>query len=336
MAAARLDEIAQYLTPRMRRALNVALAHMRNAVNLGDVVDALDEKDFYAAARALMAAQPAGEAILRSAFSDALAVAGRQFGAAAVAGLDPRLIFQFAVGTPASVEALDRLSVQFMPDIFGESEKVLRRALADGLRYGDNPVDVARDVRQYIGFTEYDYNIVQNFENKLRTAPGDAFANTLRDHRYDSTVAKAARGEIELSDTQIGDMVDTYASRLLNWRTETASRTMTLNSVREGQLTSWLDAAEAADVPTDDIVKTWITTIDGRERPEHHDADGMTVGIDEEFDVDGGVQTPGEGVYNCRCTMTIRVLPANATARAEFLASPDRIARGERDSSSED
>lgn len=314
VAVQKLNEIAAYLQPQMRRALTKALAHVRDTADLDAIATALDEKDFYAAAREMMAGQPAAEASLRAAFSDALAIAGRQYITAANDALGNRLQFQFAVGTPESVAALDRLSLQFFPDIFKDSETVLRAVFADGLRLGDNPVTVARDARAFVGFTQYDYNLVSQFQNKLLGDPAAALDNQLRDARFDATLKRAARGDLALTTEQVDTMTQRYSDRLLAWRSETWSRTATLNSVREGQLVSWQDAGRAAGVdPATDMTKTWVTTLDGRERPSHHDMDGVTVGLNETWDVedDGDVQTPGENAYNCRCTFTVGVVPLN-------------------------
>lgn len=58
------------------------------------------------------------------------------------------------------------------------------------------------------------------------------------------------------------------------------------------------------------IKKRWVATYDDRTRPEHADADGQTVDVDEPFIV-GGVElmepgdstAPTEMTINCRCTM---------------------------------
>ncbi|EYB67406.1 hypothetical protein DEIPH_ctg041orf0001 [Deinococcus phoenicis] len=49
-----------------------------------------------------------------------------------------------------------------------------------------------------------------------------------------------------------------------------------------------------------EMVKTWHTRIDGRERDEHRAMDGETVPIDEPFS--NGLMQPGEP--NCRCVVT--------------------------------
>lgn len=60
------------------------------------------------------------------------------------------------------------------------------------------------------------------------------------------------------------------------------------------------------------IVKQWDSTLDGRTRPDHREADGQIREIDEQFDVGGEkMQAPGVGgsarnVCNCRCCLSQR------------------------------
>lgn len=57
-----------------------------------------------------------------------------------------------------------------------------------------------------------------------------------------------------------------------------------------------------------DMDREWVTSIDGRERPAHKDADGQTKAMKEDFFVDGEfVSRPGEGsaanAIGCRCSI---------------------------------
>ena len=58
------------------------------------------------------------------------------------------------------------------------------------------------------------------------------------------------------------------------------------------------------------VKKRWFATLDGRTRHAHAMADGQTVDVDADFDVDGykmaypgDRRAPGYLLYNCRCTM---------------------------------
>lgn len=76
------------------------------------------------------------------------------------------------------------------------------------------------------------------------------------------------------------------------------------------------------------VQKRWFSTLDGRTRHAHAMADGQTVDVDADFDVDGykmaypgDRRAPGYLIYNCRCTMRtvepegIEVEPAQRRVR---------------------
>lgn len=73
-----------------------------------------------------------------------------------------------------------------------------------------------------------------------------------------------------------------------------------------------LDGQHGAKKKGADIVKQWDATLDSRTRPEHREADGQIMELDEPFDVGGEkMQAPGVGgsarnVCNCRCCLLQR------------------------------
>lgn len=75
---------------------------------------------------------------------------------------------------------------------------------------------------------------------------------------------------------------------------------------------STLDCVKRAKAKGADIVKQWDSTLDGRTRPEHVEADGQVREVDEEFDIGGEkMKAPGVGgsprnVCNCRCALLQR------------------------------
>lgn len=75
---------------------------------------------------------------------------------------------------------------------------------------------------------------------------------------------------------------------------------------------SALNAQHHAKEKGADVVKQWDSTLDGRTRPEHREADGQIRELDEPFDVGGEkMKAPGVGgsarnVCNCRCCLLQR------------------------------
>lgn len=98
------------------------------------------------------------------------------------------------------------------------------------------------------------------------------------------------------------------------------------------QQESGIDACKEAKKKGADVVKQWDSTLDGRTRPEHREADGQIRELDEDFDVGGQkLKAPGVGgsawnVCNCRCCMLQRARWAldedelqTLKARAEYF-----------------
>lgn len=107
----------------------------------------------------------------------------------------------------------------------------------------------------------------------------------------------------------VSDLRDaiTGATDLSSGRAETIARTEVNGAANAGAV----EQMRAIDVPAS---KTWIATLDARTRPEHADADGQEVGIDETFDIGGeSMDRPhdpgasGANVVNCRCTVSFTI-----------------------------
>lgn len=79
------------------------------------------------------------------------------------------------------------------------------------------------------------------------------------------------------------------------------------------------------------VQKRWFSTLDGRTRHAHAMADGQTVDVDADFDVDGykmaypgDRRAPGYLIYNCRCTMrTVEPEGIEAEPRRRIAKDPE-------------
>jgi hypothetical protein len=133
----------------------------------------------------------------------------------------------------------------------------------------------------------------------------------------------AARQGTSVDDAQV--MVEKMLSNgYQSWagRAELIARTETVAANNQGALASWSALADAAQVTA---TKTWLATPDGRTRPEHAEANGQTVGINDTFTVGGeDISGPGDGsaanVCNCRCTLTFDI-PTDAPPAVQEQAS---------------
>lgn len=94
-----------------------------------------------------------------------------------------------------------------------------------------------------------------------------------------------------------------YTERMIPYRSELIARDQTLRSSNYGNHEIFSDWNISK--------REWLTTIDGRERPSHNEANGQVRGIDEPFDVGGSqMMFPGddslgaelEEIIQCRCS----------------------------------
>lgn len=328
-ALSRLDSLAGSLNGNILWSYRQAIQDARDNADLNAAIAALEKGNLSDAYDALNVGRAAAMQRIRASIASAIVRAGVS---TLRTDVPPQLRFHFSLGSERAAVALERMNLNVLLPVVQAQEAGLRSTLAYGLRNGFNPRETALQAREFVGLTEYDVSIIQTFELQLRSDPARALTRSLRDARYDPTVKKSAGLDgTPLTEKQIRAMTDAYANRLTDWRAETWSRTASLQAVREAQAASWKQIMDDSSVSNDRFVKTWVTTIDGRERDEHHDADGTTVGLDEEFPVDGGVQVPGDNAYNCRCTMVVSILPADPQRREDFQSDPSRQPRGERE-----
>ena len=114
-----------------------------------------------------------------------------------------------------------------------------------------------------------------------------------------------------------GESMDEIADRLaqvigMNLRSAiSAARTMVTSAENKGRQDGFERAAAAGII----LEREWIATSDGRTRDWHRELDGVTVGVDEPFEnAIGKIMYPGDpsangaNVWNCRCTITAKIL----------------------------
>lgn len=124
---------------------------------------------------------------------------------------------------------------------------------------------------------------------------GEAVQPVLR-----KTIADAYEQGLAVRDTAV--LIRAEIADAAPWQAEMLART-DLNSLANG-------ASKAAATLTGMQFKTWLATLDEKTRPEHADADGQTVPIDDPFDVGGeDADYPGDPALsdamaaNCRCSL---------------------------------
>lgn len=327
-ALTQLENLSKRLEPEVRKQFLKALAHAQREADLDAALTALEHGKVELAFEALTRGLPGAMAVVRGALATAFHISGTIWMKTEVPSA---LRVAFSLGLPQAAERMRLMDLSLLPILRSDMEAGLRAVLINGLKQGKNPLALLKQAREFVGLTEYDARIIASFEQQLRSDPARALSRLLRDKRHDGPLRKAAAGEAELTERAITEAVRDYQSKLLTWRTETWSRTATLRAARESNLASWQQVAVDGPVEQERYVKTWMTTLDGKERPEHHRAHGTTVPLDSPFPVNGGQMTPGDNEYNCRCTFTVRILPADAERRNAFLTSAARTPLGDQE-----
>jgi hypothetical protein len=315
MSAADQAELDRLLRQADQISAKVRQAFL-DAVNaLGDQIDVEQIKSLLEQGRVDQAIRTVDAQLLQQGFAPvAEAITGAAVDAArqtarAVNALGEMNI-SFGITNPQTVSFLRTYEMGLIRAMSSDALASVRTAIQAGAAAGRNPIDVARDVRQFIGLTESQTKAVQNYRGALTSGSRDALSRQLRDRRFDPTVARAARGESALSTEQIDTMVSRYSARYLKYRSKTIARTESIRALNAGNNQLWNQAVNSGKLEVGQVTKKWITVGDHKVRPEHAEMDGETVGLNDLFSY--GLAYPGdpsaepELTINCRCSLIYR------------------------------
>jgi hypothetical protein len=203
------------------------------------------------------------------------------------------LTVSFDFLNPKVLDAIRTLETRVITSLSDSIRETVRAKVEAGLLAGVNPRETARELRPLIGLGPSQLKEVQNYRDALNGVNGRQESDyTLRDKRY-------GLGK-DRTPEQIDRMVATYTKRRIALNAETVARTAALDAQKLGQQLAWSDAVERGVVDGDRLRKQWVTVLDGRERPEHHDMNGSQTGYDQPYS--NGDNYAGEGdPWNCRC-----------------------------------
>lgn len=214
-----------------------------------------------------------------------------------------------------AVAAMQAAQLRLITEITNAQRMAIRQIIADGITQGLNPRVIAIQIRNTIGLTSRQAQAVANYRRLLETNNRDALRRALRDQRFDPTVERSLSGGRMLEQSQIDRMVERYAQRMLAYRAEVIARTEAMDAVGEGMEEMFRQAVDRGQLKLDDLVRTWITRLDGRERGSHHDMHRQQRGLFERFRTGIGnllskprdPAAPAEDRVECRCSLTYRI-----------------------------
>lgn len=242
---------------------------------------------------------------------------------------------------PISVRWAQRNSLEKLRELGDEQRSAIREVLIAGARTGDNPLVMAREIRDSIGLTQYQASVVENYRRQLESrAFGPALQRQLTDGRFDRTVTAAMRAERGLTPAQIDTMVERYRSNWVAFRADTIARTEGLRVAHQGTEELYRQAIDNGDIDASQIERTWHHSPGARSkggpREFHVSMHGQTRSYGEPFvsGIGGRLRFPGdpeagpEETANCRCTVSTRLL-AGSAVRDEGGESADSVGDSE-------
>ena len=188
--------------------------------------------------------------------------------------------------TKASFNLADRRAAEFIlrnrelfvRNLTRQQRDVVRQALIEGLRAGDNPSQIARRFARTIGLTAEQRRAIESYQRALEAGSMEALRRAARDPKFDERLLTAAEGGDPLTTKQIEMMVGAYTRNLRLSRARTIAETEALRVVNAARNIATRQALEAAGTKG---TKTWLHTSSAEPRETHLQMVGDTVGMDE-------------------------------------------------------
>lgn len=231
----------------------------------------------------------------------------------------------FNVVNQRAVEIMQANRLRLIQEFTYDQRQTVRAALTEGIRRGDNPRAQARTFRDVVGLTETQSRAVFNYRRLVEGAgnsdlptadQAESLTRALRDGRTDRSVLRAIKEGRPLSPEQVDMMVQRYAKAYVKYRSEVIARSEALAVVHQGTEEMYNQAIEAGKLHPEQLIRTWSTNIDGRERDSHHNLDGVKRGWGQTWPGrDGPIRYPGDPEapaserVQCRCLLTTRIKP---------------------------
>lgn len=324
-----LQDAMRLLAPKAARALRDAMTFRQSGVPLRELTRAIERGDAREAARIIDAGN-LGESFLRGAGAapgkaapvDRLMEALQMGGVAAQRQLparEARLIGALDITNPEALRYVQETVPTLITNVNRESQVAIQQAIVSGFRDERSPARIARDIRRSIGLTPDMEQAVQNFRRQLESGEvGNATEPWRR--RLSATEAQRARSLFNrpvVAASDIDELVDTYAQRLLNMRATTIATTEVHGAHVAGQAELWLQGVRDGFLDEDRARQFWNHAGDERVRDDHERIPGMNpkgVKLGEMFKTPvgptlgpGQFKEPGQNI-NCRCGVLLRFI----------------------------
>lgn len=261
-----------------------------------------------------------------------------QGGAYQLAGLPKKpstlggpLVVRFDHRNPRAERWVRLRTTTLIREIVEDQRIAIAQVIERGIAEGRNPRGVALDLvgrvdrgsnrrtGGLVGLTSRQMGYVEATRAELRDPDlmRAYFKRSLRDKRFDRTVAKALREGRPVSEADILKISGRYSDRLLFHRGETIARTETIQALNAGRDEAIEQLIESGEMPRQAVKHKWSATLDGRTRHLHRTMHGQEVVQGQPFTSPTGAQllfpgdtslgAGGQDTINCRCYAQVSV-----------------------------
>lgn len=315
--AQRISDLLDQEEPRIATIFRTSIEALKDEIDLNEMADLIEQGKF---ADALDRLQHAAEQL--GAASNVTFVTSGQSTADFLtnAGV-ARVVFDQV--NVAAVAAMQANRLRLIREFTDEQRRATSLALISGVESGINPIAQARNFRDSIGLTERQWAAVANYRRALErvgtTEAGQmaALDRALRDKRGDAQIRRAIRQSQRLAPAKIDWLVERYSARYVKHRSEVIGRTEALRAVHAGNEEMYRQAIEDGSLNAEDLVRKWVTRLDGRERDTHLLLNDEQRRWGEVWETRHGIlrypgdeEAPAVETIQCRCALTTRIRQA--------------------------
>lgn len=327
-----LDQLVLRMEPNIRRAFMAAMRKATSAIDYADLVQAIEAGRIEDAIE-MLEIKPAFVYPVTEAVRDGFIAGAMQSELILPAAIRAKFGFGMNPRAAAWAEARSGDMIEAVNDNLPKVREFIRQSVNEGIPSRKVALDITGRVDPItkqrsgglLGLNSQQTEqiiraraMLSNPETMADYFTKDAETGKLKpryklsDRRFDKIIRKAIADGKPLSVKQIDDIMDAHKRKAMGYRGRVIARTEALNSLRAGQHEGFRQMVES-NVMGDGwyLQEEWQTRLDGRERPHHHDMNGVTIKFGELFvtpiggmlafpgDVDNGATA--EDLVQCRC-----------------------------------
>jgi hypothetical protein len=218
----------------------------------------------------------------------------------------------FSLVNERVVRTMQHNDMRLVREVGEDYRRLTRHVLGEGIRAGDSPLVMARNLRDATGLTDYQEQVVQNYRRLLLEGSQEALDRQLRDRRFDRTVL---RGQVTAEQAE--QMTERYRQRWKQFRARSIAQVEALRTVHEAGQEAWQQAIDNGLVDPAHIEREWHTAADAKVRDQHRPMANQkrpwgvpfTSGYGNSLMFPHQAGAPASEVVGCRCTVSTRILP---------------------------